>query len=462
MMSQAISEVTEGCHKCYLKRAIFGSLCKRFGPYVTRTHYFSGDNYSACMKINTKNKSRIVVALLMVAVSISATPPASAIGSLYDGSSGDVACTTNGQPTGYFTINDNVVVANSNCAGSVVIPTGVTTIYPEAFLNATLVTGLTISNSVTTMGDRAFAGATSLVRITFGSGLTELASGVFQGATSLRSVVIPSTLTGIGAGAFAGATSLTRVIIPETIFFIWDESFSGTTSLHSIYFLGAAPSLVGTTPFLNTASDATAYVTEASLASFADAEGELWNGLVVRIGEPEVEVDPVNDNPEADIAAARAAQVRREEVKREARETLVSAIRDAKELTLETFAKADIPGITASNIDALQAELLALPIESRSDIDKVLKIAHKYEVVERIASDRVASILPKTFIEIGLIPETSKNKSALATVVKKLFAQDRDSLAEIKAAIEAESVRIAKRAERLAKLLAGKSGEKQK
>ena len=156
-------------------------------------------------------------------------------------------------------------------------------------------------------------------------------------------------------------------------------------------------------------------------------------------------------------AAADAAAVQREAEKQSARANLVTTIKDAKELTVDSFAKAQIPGINASNISAVQAELLALPEESRNDINQVLKVARKYEVVGVIASDQVKSIPTKTFVEIGLIPEASKNKAALAMAVKKLPADARDSLAEIKAAIEAESVRIAKRADRLAKILTPKS-----
>ena len=168
----------------------------------------------------------------------------------------------------------------------------------------------------------------------------------------------------------------------------------------------------------------------------------------------------------ADIAAALASQsaaevaaiaARQEAEKQAARANISAAIKDTKTLTVDSFAQAQIPGITASNIGEVQAELLALPEEVRSDIKQVLKVARKYEVVGILGSDQVKSIQPNTFVEIGLIPQTSKNKVALATAVKKLPAEARDSLAEIKAAIEAANVVIQNRADRLAKALARKS-----
>ena len=401
----------------------------------------------------TFNKSiRLLAVLAVFMTAIHAAPRASAVsmGSLYDGTSGDVACSS-----GFFSIVSNEIIGQTSCSGTVNIPEGVTSIAAEAFLDATSVTTLIFANSVTSMGDRAFSGATSLRSITFGSGLQELASGVFSGAISLRSVTIPSTLTGIGGGAFSGTTSLTRVIIPATIFFIWDSSFANATSLRSIYFLGDAPSLVGLTPFLNVPTGASAYVNEGSLSSFGVAEGELWNGLIVQIGEPVIE-EPVEETVEqpASEELREVAVAKREAEKQSARLDIVRNIQDAKNLTVDLFNKADIAGINSSNIADIQSELLALPSDSQSDIKYILKIARKYEVVGKISSENVDRILPNTYIEIGLIPADSPNKAALAKAVKSLSPFDRDSYAEIKAAIEEEMVRIKDRADRLATVLA--------
>ena len=152
-----------------------------------------------------------------------------------------------------------------------------------------------------------------------------------------------------------------------------------------------------------------------------------------------------------------AEAAKKEAEKQSARANVVAAIKDAKVLTVDSFAKAQIPGITASNIGDVQAELLALPEEARSDINQVLKVARKYEVVGIIASDQVKSVQPNTLVEIGLIPDTSKNKVALAAAIKKLPLEARDSLTEIKAAIEAANAAIQMRSDRLAKVLARQS-----
>jgi hypothetical protein len=125
-----------------------------------------------------KKYLRILIALSIAASSIISIQPASAvsIGALYNGTSGDVACTT-----GYFEILNNVVIKNMDnrtCIGSAVIPLGVTSVADYAF-HLLEVTSVSIPNSVTTIGTQAF--------YTF----------------FLTSLTIPNSVTSIGAEAFA-------------------------------------------------------------------------------------------------------------------------------------------------------------------------------------------------------------------------------------------------------------------
>jgi hypothetical protein len=153
-------------------------------------------------------------------------------------------------------------------------------------------------------------------------------------------------------------------------------------------------------------------------------------------------------------AAAEAAAAKREAEKQAARADITSKLKSAKDLSVDSFAKAEIAGITVSNIAAFQAELLALPEITRADINQVLKVARKYEVVGNIGSDQINYMQSNSFVEIGLIPATSKNKVALVAAVKKLPATARDSYAEIKFAIEAETKKIQARQDRLALVIA--------
>ena len=192
--------------------------------------------------------------------------------------------------------------------------------------------------------------------------------------------------------------------------------------------------------------------TDIFISKLNSAGSALISSMALTPGENAAQVA-------AKTAAAKAEAAKQEAAKQSARADVTAAIKDAKELTVDSFVKAQIPGITASNIVDVQAELLALPEEARSDINQVLKVARKYEVVGIIASDQVKSVQPSTLVEIGLVPGASKNKVALAAAIKKLPLESRDSLTEIKAAIEQANIALQKRADRLARILAKQSAK---
>ena len=152
---------------------------------------------------------------------------------------------------------------------------------------------------------------------------------------------------------------------------------------------------------------------------------------------------------QAKAAAAVAAAKRDAEVKT-ARADISKALEKADNLTADSFAKAEIAGVTKENIAEVQAEILALPAELRTDINQVLKVARKFEVVGKIASEQATALPISAFVEVGLIPTDSKNKVALIAAIRRASADSRDSFADIKAVIAAEAARIQDRKDRLA------------
>jgi len=159
-------------------------------------------------------------------------------------------------------------------------------------------------------------------------------------------------------------------------------------------------------------------------------------------------------------AAAVAAAQKRDAEQRAARSLLVLDFKEFKPATIAKFVEAGINGITSSNITAVNAEIALLPETSRTNISEVLKIARKYEVVGTIASEQVNQVIPKSYVEIGLISADSKNKTELVAAVRRLNSEDRNSYAAIKSAIEAERLRIQMRADHLAAVKARSSNGK--
>ena len=159
---------------------------------------------------------------------------------------------------------------------------------------------------------------------------------------------------------------------------------------------------------------------------------------------------------EAAIAAQREAEAaaQREAEKKFAREEISSRFKSSLKVTLDTFKQAEITGVTSDNIEEIQAEIFALPEESRSDIVQILKVARKYEVVGKLGTNQVDFLHSNVYVEIGLIPSASKNKVALVSAIRKLPTADRDTYTEIKSAIEAELAKIQARKDRSAAIRA--------
>lgn len=174
--------------------------------------------------------------------------------------------------------------------------------------------------------------------------------------------------------------------------------------------------------------------------------GRLWTGIRVNVvSEAESQA--------ALKAASDAAAARREAEKKAARIEITTRLKNSKDLTVDLFAMAEIPGVTATNIAFVQAEILALPEESQTDINQVLKIARRYEVVSKIGSDLVNYLQSNIFVEIELIAATSKHKVALVAAIRKLPETSRDTYEEIKSAIESTTASIQARKDRLAAVI---------
>jgi hypothetical protein len=155
----------------------------------------------------------------------------------------------------------------------------------------------------------------------------------------------------------------------------------------------------------------------------------------------------------AALAAQKDAEAKREVEKLAALAEISNYLKDSKVVSLGMFTKAEIAGVTEATIEAVQAEISAFPQSSRPDLSQVLKIARKYEVVGKIASDQFASVYSDSLIEIGLIPEGSRHKGALTAAIKKLSPSDRSTYASIQKAIDAEMAAIQARKDRLTAIL---------
>jgi hypothetical protein len=427
-----------------------------------------------------KSGFRVLTVLAIFATSIQVAPTASAvsIGPLYNGTSGDVACTTNGQQTGFFTIVDNVVTGSSGCEGTVAIPQGVTTIGYRAFRTNYQITALSFPNSVVTIGEGAFDSVLfNLQTLVLPSNLQTIGNGAFIQAVSITTLVIPNSVTAIGDFAFYSLRAVTSLTLPTSLTSIGQYGFANASVLTSLTIPNGVTSIgehafreAGQLSTLNLPSTLTSiggytFASSSSLLSYNYCGTSLnddsleYAGLSGKTKTCTVSVSSSNsDSASSAAAAAAAAIVQREAEIRTARAEIVEVFKSSKTATAESFAQAEIRGITKSNIDDVNAEIALLPVDSRTSLNEIVKIARKYEVIGVLASDLIERATPNLLVEIGLVPAENKNKTEILRAVRGLSAENRSSYASIKSAIAQEMIRIQMRKDRLAAILARISG----
>ena len=114
------------------------------------------------------------------------------------------------------------------------IPSGVTSIRPNAFFACKSLTSETLPDSVTSIGDYAFYGCESLISAMLPDSVTSIGEHVFHGCSSLVTVTLPDSVTSIGEQAFYGCGSLTGVTLPSSLTSLGNGAFYGCKGLTDV------------------------------------------------------------------------------------------------------------------------------------------------------------------------------------------------------------------------------------
>ncbi len=184
---------------------------------------------------------RGVVALLLLFSALSAgavTDPAT--GLIYEEASGEATV------TGYNGAGGHVAIP-ATLGGFPVVSIG-----HRAFADQGAITSAAIPDSLQTIGSSAFHNCVALASVTIPDSVQIIGSSAVHNCDVLVLITIPDSVTHIRTAAFRDCIALESMEIGAGIQFIGDRAFDGCDDLASLYFMGDAPSHVGSLVFSGT------------------------------------------------------------------------------------------------------------------------------------------------------------------------------------------------------------------
>jgi hypothetical protein len=115
----------------------------------------------------------------------------------------------------------------SNEIKDLIIPDGVTYIFPCAFIGCSGLTSITFPESLTAIGGSAFRYCSGLTSVTIGNSITLIESYAFANCSGLNSITLGNSVKAIGDYVFNDCSALTSVILPKSVTSIGKSAFDG-------------------------------------------------------------------------------------------------------------------------------------------------------------------------------------------------------------------------------------------
>ncbi len=174
-------------------------------------------------------------------------------------------------------------------------------------------------------------------------------------------------------------------------------------------------------------------------------------GGIANINSPEGSME--FSTPQDPVEISRLANLAKLAQIAQAKVDVQASVKSSNSLTLDLLQKAEIKGATKGNLPLINKELAQLSPEKRGNLEEIIRVIRKYEVVDMLASPDVNKIQSKLLVEIGLIPRDSKNKTSVVNALRRLSPPDRSTYEAIQTAIKLEMQGIQSRKDRTATII---------
>jgi hypothetical protein len=178
------------------------------------------------------------------------------------------------------------------------------------------------------------------------------------------------------------------------------------------------------------------------------------NPFNVEDGDNSSPAQSTSDNSDPAVIAASRAQAfaLQEKALEVARNDVRNSLASGALLTVDQLTKAGFNGVTSKNVSLINKSVMSLSESEKTDIRSINKVVLKFATVDKVAEGK--TFLPVDLVAVGLIPNDSKNKSSIATALRKLPSSSIDTFEKIQAEVALIQKAYEERKNRLAAILA--------